>query len=260
MTRRCITTRMPLGRRTWPGLVLAVLLAGPAWAQTLLVAADSSLQPVLQRLAKDFEATRPGVQVQWMVGAPGALLEQVARGKVLDVWAGTDTEVTASGLLRQLLVPTARDVFASNRLVLIEPVTAKPPLQRLSDLAQPEVQRVAMGQVAMEPAGRYARQAIDAQRLWPAVQRKAEFTEDVRETLRRVVAAEVDAGFVYATDAAAAGPRIRVVQVLQTASPIRHQAHVVAGSKQVALAEAWVAHLHSPQAQAALKQAGFGPP
>lgn len=257
----CVTPlafKMPrLLRRALPWLLMA--LTGSAWAQVLVGAADSSLQPVLQVIAKDFEAARPGVKVQWLVGAPGALLEQMARGKTVDVWVGTDAEITASGLLRKLLVPKLRDVFASNRLVLIEPATGKPQLQRLADLAQPEVQRVAMGRVATEPAGRYAREAIDAQRLWPSVQRKVVLADDAREVLKLVAAGEADAGFVYATDAAT-NPQVRVVQTLQITTPIHHQAHVAVGSKQAALADAFVMYLQSASAQAALLRAGFESP
>ncbi len=242
----------------WPWLLLVV--AGSAWAQNLAVAVDSSLQPVMLVVAKDFEAARPGVKVQWQLGAPGDLLDQMARGKPADVWLGTDAEMSASGLLRKLLLPNPRSAFASNRLVLVEPVSGKPPLQRLSDLAQPEVQRVAMGQVAIEPAGRYARQAIDGQRLWPLVQRKVVFVGDVHEVLRLVATGEVDAGIVYATDANAAAQQVRVVQALQTGTPITHLAHVALGSQQAALAEAFVVYLRSPWAQAVLKDAGFGQP
>jgi molybdate transport system substrate-binding protein len=247
-------TRLLLSPLAW----LLMAWAATAGAQTLVVAVDSSLHPVLKEVAKDFEANRSGVKVQWVVGAPGALLDQLAQGKPMDVWAGTDDQVVSSGLLRKLLVPNLRGVFASNHLVLVEAAAAsgKPPLQRLADLALPEVQRVAMGREATEPAGRYARQAIDTQRLWPLVQRKVVLTDDVREVLRQVATAEVDAGFVYATDAAA-NPQVRVVQALQLAAPIRHQAHVAVGGQHAALAEAFVAHLRSPVAQAAFKSAGF---
>lgn len=247
-------SRLLLSPLAW----LLMAWAATAGAQTLVVAVDSSLHPVLKEVAKDFEANRSGVKVQWVVGAPGALLDQLAQGKPIDVWAGTDDQVVSSGLLRKLLVPNLRGVFASNHLVLVEAAGAsgKPPLQRLADLALPEVQRVAMGREASEPAGRYARQAIDTQRLWPLVQRKVVLTDDVREVLRQVAAAEVDAGFVYATDAADTA-QVRVVQVLQLAAPIRHQAHLAVGGQQAPLAEAFVAHLRSPVAQAAFKSAGY---
>lgn len=256
------TVRFIARHARWPSAWPWVLLfaAGSAWAQNLVVAVDSSLQPAMLAVAKDFEAARPGVKVQWQVGAPGDLLDRMARGTPVDVWLGTDAETSASGLLRKLLLPNPRGAFASNRLVLIEPVSGKPPLQRLTDLAQPEVQRVAIGLVAVEPAGRYARQAIDGQRLWPSVQRKVVSASDVREVLKLVAAGEVDAGFVYATDAAEAVQKVRVVQVLQTSAPIAHQAHVAAASRQAALAEALVVHLRGPGAQTVLKAAGFGQP
>ncbi|MBL0299381.1 MAG: molybdate ABC transporter substrate-binding protein, partial [Betaproteobacteria bacterium] len=90
-------------------------------------------------------------------------------------------------------------------LVLIVPTDRSSPVQRLQDLARPEIRRIAMGRTATVPAGRYARQAIDALRLWPALQQKIVFGDSVRAVLQAVASGDVDAGFVYATDVPVAG-------------------------------------------------------
>lgn len=243
---------------------LALWLAtagGAALAQTLGVAADSSLGEAMQVVARDFAAGRKGVAVTLRVGASGELLEQVARGQPVDVLAAADIETVALGVQRRLLLPDLRSSFASNSLVLVVPAALNLPVQRLADLARPEVVRVAMGRHASEPAGRYAREAINAQRLWPVVQRKALLVDDVREVLALVAAADVEAGFVYATDVAVAPPgRVRVVETLSTTTPIRYPAHVVAGSKQPALAHDFIAYLRSEPARAVFQRFGFGPP
>lgn len=243
-------------------LPLLLLAAGAsAAAQTLVVAADSSLGDAMKVVARDFEATRKGVAVTLRPGASGVLLEQIARGTATDVLAAADAETVALGVQRRLLVADLRSSFASNSLVLVVPATLNLPVQRLDDLARPEVVRVAMGRHASEPAGRYAREAINAQRLWPAVQRKAVLVDDVREVLALVAAADVEAGFVYATDVAAAPPgRVRVVETLPTTTPIRYPAHVVAGSKQPELARDFIAYLRSEPARAVFKKFGFGLP
>lgn len=245
---------------------LAVLLmlaaaGGSAWAQALVVAADSSLGEAMTRVARDFEATRKGVTVTLRLGASGVLLEQIGRGTTTDVLAAADAETVALGVQRRLLLADLRSSFASNRLVLVVPASLNLPVQRLADLARPEVVRVAMGRHASEPAGRYAREAINAQRLWPAVQRKAVWVDDVRELLALVAAADVEAGFVYATDvAAAAAGRVRVVETLPTSTPIRYPANVVAGSRQPELARDFIAYLRSEPARAVFQRFGFGLP
>jgi molybdate transport system substrate-binding protein len=135
----------------------------------------------------------------------------------------------------------------------------KLPVQRLSDLARPEVLRIAVGRPAVEPAGRYAREAIDGQRLWPSVQRKVVNADDVRQVLGLVAAGDVEAGFVYATDVAAAAGRVRQVETLET-TPVRYLVHVGTGSPQAALAREFVAYLGSDAARAVWLRHGFGVP
>ncbi len=242
-------------------LIGALLLALPALAQTLVVAVDSSLAAAMPAVARSFEASRPGVRVTLITGAAGALLEQVARDTRADVLAGTDAETVALGVQRKLLVPDLRSAFAANTLVLVVPVSLNLPVRRLSDLARPEVVRIAMGRQASVPAGRYAREAINAQRLWPSVQRKVVFADDETAVLKLVADADVEAGFVYSTSAAAApAGRVRVVETLPTTTPIRYQANVIIGSTQAAMAAEFVAHLRSDVARVEFQRLGFGLP
>jgi len=245
----------------WLGAALLLTAAASAsLAQGLLVATDNSLGEAMRAVARDFEAGRSGVRVELRVGAPGALLEQIASGVPVDVLAGADAETVALGVQRRLLEPELRSVFASNELVLVVPASLNLPVRRLSDLARPEVARIAMGREATVPAGRYAREAINAQRMWPAVQRKVVVGQDVREVLDLVAAADVEAGFVFATDVRAAADRVRVVETLTTTTPIRYLANVAAGSKNPALAREFVAHLRGDAARAVFKRFGFGVP
>lgn len=239
---------------------LLLALATAASAQTLTIAADSSLGGALAAVARDFEAARKGVAVKLLLGGSAAMLEEVARGTAIDVLAPADAETAAFGVQRRLLLPDLRSSFAMNQLVLVVPASLNLPVQRLSDLGRPEVVRVAMGHYTREAAGRYAREAINAQRLWPAVQRKAVWVDDVREVLALVAAADVEAGFVYVTDVAEAGDRVRVVETARTATPIRYPAHVVAASTQAALAREFVAYLRGEPARAVFKRFGFGLP
>ena len=158
------------------------------------------------------------------------------------------------------MLAEAQREFATNALVLIVPTDRSSPVQRLQDLARPEIRRIAMGRTATVPAGRYARQAIDALRLWPALQQKIVFGDSVRAVLQAVASGDVDAGFVYATDVPVAGERVRVVQTLAVQPPIRYPATVVAASGQQVLARDFIAFLNQPQARAVFSRYGFGAP
>ncbi len=250
----------PRSIRLIAAALLWLAVALPARAQELTVATDSSLGVAMQAVARGFEASHAGVKVQLRLGASGALLEQIARGSAADVLASADTETVALGVTRRLLLADLRSTFATNTLVLVVPASLNLPVHRLADLARPEVVRVAMGREASVPAGRYAREAINAQRLWPAVQRKVVAAADVREVLELVARADVEAGFVYATDVPTAAGRVRVVETLPTSTPIRYPAHVVASSQNPALAREFIAYLRSDAARTVFTRLGFGVP
>ena len=255
-----------LGQGLWRGLAAtAALLIGftapaPALAQTLTVATAASLNEAMHQVARDFETKHAGVEVKLVVGASGALLERIAQGLPADVLASADAETATLGVQRRVLLSDLRSVFATNTLVLVVPSSLSLPVRSLSDLARPEVVRIAMGRESEVPAGRYAREAINAARLWPSVQRKIVHADDVRQVLDLVASAEVEAGFVYVTDVPYAQNRVRVVQTLQTSTPIRYPANVAAASTQVPLARTFVAFLRSGEARAVFERLGFGLP
>ncbi len=241
-------------------LMLATTVA-QAQPRALTVAVDASLARPMAAVARSFEAAHPGVAVKLVPGAPGTLLDQLASGADFDLLAGSDAQTAASGVQRRLLVPELNSAFAGNTLVLVVPARSKLPVQRLADLGRPEVLRIAMGQQAVEPAGRYAREAINAQRLWPSLQSKIVLAGDEPAALALVAAAAVEAGFVYASSAAAApAGQLRVVETLATATPVRYLAHVGVASQQKPLAADFLRHLRGEAAQAEFQRLGFGLP
>lgn len=245
------------------GMVAALPVRAQAQTQTLTVATDTSLLKAMGEVARGFEATRRGWRVVLVGGEPGALLAQMANPESatrFDVLAGADAETAALGVQRRLLRAEVRNAFAANALVLVVPAAGTAPVRRLADLARPEVLRIATGRVNTVPLGRYAREAINAQRLWPSVQRKLVQTDTAAEVLALVQQGDVDAGFVYASDAAAAGPRVRVVETLPTLTPIRYGGFVVAASTQAAVAADFLAHLRSEAALAVWRRDGLALP
>lgn len=245
----------------WAGAIVALTVAAsPSLAQNLMVATDSSFGDAMKAVVRDFEAGHTGVSVKVQSGASGALLEQIGRGMTADVLAGADVQTVELGEQRRLLPRGLHNVFATNTLVLVVPALLKVPVQRLSDLTRPEVMRIAMARPTSVPAGRLAREVINAQRLWSSLQPKVVITEDVRDVLELVARSDVEAGFVYASDVGATAGRVRVVETLSTSTPIRHLATVVAGSKNPVLASEFVAYLSSAPARTVFKQSGFGLP
>ena len=70
---------------------------------------------------------------------------------------------------------------------------------------------------------------------------------------------EVDAGFVFATDAAIAKGKVKIVTEVQGHQPIIYPVALVAASQKKALAQSFLDFILSPAAQEIFKKYGFGP-
>ena len=69
-------------------------------------------------------------------------------------------------------------------------------------LKAPGVERVAVGNPASVPAGRYSMMVLGRLKSWPQIQPRVIHAANVRQALDYVARGEVDAGLVYRTDAA----------------------------------------------------------
>jgi molybdate transport system substrate-binding protein len=214
----------------------------------------------MREIGSAFGAAHPGTQVRLNVGASGALLQQIARGAPVDVFASADAETMDQAQQRGLIDAATRSDLARNALVLIVPAGAATAPRALADLAGPAYRRIAIGLPASVPAGRYAWAALDKARLRNAVEPKAIATQSVRQALDYVARGEVDAGFVYATDARLLGDRVRVAFEVALEAPVRYPIAALAASPHPLEARQFVAWTLSATGRAILARHGFAPP
>jgi molybdate transport system substrate-binding protein len=260
-----MTTFVSLTRRAGLGALMALALgASSAWAQTptqtLTVSAAASLTNVLKTLGAQYEASHPGVKLQYNFAASGVLIQQIAQGAPVDVFISADEETMARGIQQNLLDATTRRDIASNQVVLIVPSSGAVALGGLAGLKAEAVKRIAIGKLATVPVGRYTQQALNAAKLWADLEPKFVYADSVRQVLDYVARGEVEAGFVYATDAAVMADKVKVVQRVDGHAPVRYPAALISDSKQKPTAADFLAFVLTPAAQNVLGQAGFGKP
>lgn len=231
-----------------------------AHAGEITVSAASSLTNAFRDVAQRYEAQQPGSKVLLNLGASGALLQQMARGAPVDVFASADQETMDAAVKRKLVAPGDRQNFAHNTLVLIVPVDGEATITRLKDLGLPAVQKVAIGNPDSVPVGRYAQRALESAGLWPAVAGKAINTENVRQSLDYVARGEVDAGFVYATDAMIMKDEVKVAFSVPLDIEISYPIAKTTASTNADEAGRFIAFVLSPAGQAILQQHGFQKP
>lgn len=237
-----------------------LLLCLQASAADLTVSAAASLTNAFRELAPLFEAQNPGTKVLLNFGASGALLQQIAKGAPADVFASADQETMDQAQGQSLVAAAERRNFVSNTLVVIVPSDAKAAPKAMSDLTQPSYARIAIGLPASVPVGRYTKGVLEKANLWAAIEPKMIGAQNVRQALDYVARGEVDAGFVYATDAAILPGKVKVALTVPTEVPVLYPIAPVAGSANAAEARKFVDFVLSAPAQAVLAKHGFGKP
>jgi molybdate transport system substrate-binding protein len=240
--------------------VLLALCSMSVHAADLTVSAAASLTNSFRELGLAFEAQNPDTTVVFNFAASDALLAQIAKGAPADVFASADQDAMDRAEAQKLLVTGSRHDFVGNTLVMVTPIDSPLGLKAPADLQRAEVKRVAIGNPASVPAGRYAKGALQAAKLWPAIEPKAVFAQNVRQALDYVARGEVDAAFVYTTDAAIMKDKVRVAATVPTEQAIRYPIAVTAGSPNAEAARKFVAFVLSVDAQGMLARHGFVKP
>ena len=241
-------------------LLVALLLtsmAGSTLAADLVVSAAASLTNAFKDIGTAYEAQYPGAKVNFNFAASGVLLQQMAKGAPVDVFASADQETMDKAQAQNLVLVADRHDFVRNSLVLIVPSDSKLTVTDLAGLGQSGVSRIAVGNPASVPVGAYTQRTLEAAKLWPMVQAKAIMTQNVRQSLDYVARGEVDAGFVYGTDAALLKDKVKVAFTVPVASPISYPIAKTRDSANPADALRFVSYIQSAPAQAIFAKYGF---
>ena len=241
-------------------VALSLLLSVSSWAAELTVSAAASLTQAFQDMGRQFEAQHPGITVKFNFGASGALLQQIVNGAPVDVFASADTDTMDKAVAKKAVNAADVKVFTSNHLVLVTPANSLAVITQLVDLKKPDIKRFAMGLPASVPAGLYAQGALDKAGLWKDVKDKVISTQNVRQALDYVARNEVDAGFVYASDAQLMAGKVKVAFQVATTAPIHYPMAKVSATKQADEASKFITFVLSQAGQSVMKKHGFTAP
>jgi molybdate transport system substrate-binding protein len=250
---------------SWARLLAALVVAGfvchpaPAAAARLLVFAAASLKNALDDIALEY-GNRANREIVLSYGASSALARQIEAGAPADIFISADLDWMDYLAGKQLIKPATRSNLLSSAIVLIAPagstltIAIAPNFPLAESLGNG---RLAMGDPASVPAGKYGKAALETLGVWASVAAKVAPAENVRAALRLVARGETPLGIVYRTDAAAE-PGVRIVGTFPNDShpPIVYPVAMTASSSDPGAAD-FVAYLRSPAARAAFEKEGF---
>ncbi len=239
--------------------MLAVSSVGCGSAQGerpgLLVFAAASLADVLSSVAVAFEK-ETGVEVLVSYGGSQMMARQIASGAPADLFIAAG-EFPVTFLESEKLVGVGPVALLRNRLVLTSRAGGAR-IDSVDGLGTEAVKRMAIADPELAPAGRYARQALEAAGLWGELQDKLVMGPDVRAVLTYVATGNVDVAIVYETD-------VRIVEGLvvlgvvppDSYGPIVYPAVVIDRPNGKSGAAELLAYLRGDDAGAIFRSHGF---
>lgn len=264
----------------WCRMLCALILAlvpfssGPAEAngttERVLIAAASSLRPLLDAATKDFRGTSPGITIQTSYGSTGKLATQVQQGAPFDIFIAADEGAVRPLLAAGLAVRTAP--FARGQLVLWSARTSNAtgrtaPAPLPSGAAAfvamlPPSGRLALANPDAAPYGARARQALERTGQWSSLSSRILYAQDVAGVARLLIEGHASAGFIALSlaqrpELAARGRHMVVPATLH--DPLDHVLVITRSGRDNHAAAAMAAFLLAPERRTLLERYGYAP-
>ena len=224
----------------------------------LNISAAVSLKDALAEIQTNYQKKMPHVKLLYNLGASGSLQKQIEQGAPADLFISAAPKQMDELERKHLISKGSRINLVENQLVLVTPKTSAFVLKDFSDIQQAAVKKIALGETAVVPAGQYAQQALASMGLWETVKEKAVYAKDVRTVLTYVETGNVEAGFVYKTDAAAS-EKVQIAAIAPAGShaPIVYPMGMMEGAKNQKAAEAFALYLTGAEGKAVFEKYGF---
>jgi len=228
-----------------------------AWAEEILVPAAASLTDVLKEISNGYQAKSKHT-VRFNFGPSNGLARQIEEGAPADLFLSADLTQMDNLDKKGRLEPGTRKNLLSNQLVIIVPADSKLAISSPKDLLKGEVKKIALAEPTSVPVGVYSSKYLSDEGLWDQVKPKVVPVQDVRATLASVESGNVEAGFVYKTDAAISKKVKIVYEVPIDKGPkIIYPIAIVKESKRKDAARDFLNYVQSPAAKETFKKYGF---
>ena len=235
-------------------LTAAALAVSKVNGADVNVYAAASLTDVMKEIASAYEK-ESGDKILFNFGASSLLARQIIERAPADIFLSADEakmdELEQAG---RIATETRRDLL-SNLLVIVVPYDSKLGIASPEELVT-KSQKIAVADPRAVPAGIYTKEYLSRLGLWQKLEPKMVPTENVRAALAAVESGNVDAGFVYKTDANISS-KVKVAFTVEQGPPIRYLVALIKEAKEKSAAAKFLAYLESANAGKTFERYGF---
>jgi molybdate transport system substrate-binding protein len=238
-------------------IALFCFIPPAAHADEILVSAAASLTDILKEISSSYQSKSKHT-VRFNFGPSSSLGRQIEEGAPADIFFSADLPQMDTLDKNGRLEPGSRKNLLSNQLVIIVPSDSKLAIASPKDLLKADVKKIALAEPSSVPVGVYSSKYLTNEGLWDQVKPKIVPVQDVRATLASVESGNVEAGFVYKTDAAVSKKvKIAYEVAIDRGPKITYPVAIVKESKRKDAARHFMSYLQSPAAKSAFKKFGF---
>jgi molybdate transport system substrate-binding protein len=221
----------------------------------LYVAAAADLTPAFEEVGRGFEQAT-GVRIIYNFGSTGTLSKQIENGAPFDIFAAANVEFIDALDKKGLIITDTRAIYARGRITIWMKPDSALRIERLEDLARPEVERVGIANPEHAPYGVAAREALQAVGVWYVVQPKCVFGENVRQTLQYAESGNVNVSIVaLSLSVQSKGRWILIPEELH--KPLDQALAVLKRTRREQQARKFIAFINSEQGRPIMRKYGF---
>lgn len=238
-------------------LVISLACRGtrtPASAE-LTVAAASDLTPAFEEIGREFEASQK-IKVVFVFGSTGMLTRQIENGAPFDLFAAANVSYIGQLDAKGLIVPETKRAYARGRIAMWTVADSPLQLEKIEDLARPEVHRIAIANPDHAPYGQAAREALTTAGIWQTVQPKLVYADNIRQTLQFAETGNVEVAMVALSLSVQSKGRWVVVPE-ELHKPIDQGMGIIKGTQHEQAARAFSEFVDGEQGRQIMKKFGF---
>lgn len=236
-------------------------------SRSLVIVTSPAVKDAIDALGKVFESSHPDVAVQVAVDTSLDLRRTIAAmenrgnafigsGSIHLVAPGGDEVITRMEQ-KYYLLPEAKALYATERLVLVAPESLSDAPESFEALGRMESIRIAV-------ADRTTRLGVETDRVLSALRLKGkqlDLASDQAGVLDHVLSGQADVGILFGQDAVRVQQRVRIVATAPVGfyQPIPHSISMERYCPDRLLCEDFLRFVTSPEGQSVLKRLGYGP-
>lgn len=227
----------------------------PAEESEIIVAAAANLTDSFPELAQEF-TRQTGIKVVLSLGSTADLAKQIENGAPFDVFAAADVAHVSALEAKGLMTSDTVRRFARGSLVIWAVDASNFKLERVEDVADQTIERVAIAKPDVAPYGAAAVETLRALNLWQKIEPKVVYGMNVSQVKQFVSSGNAEVGFLPRSLVQdGRGKYLEIDEKLH--QPIDQALGVVRASAKQQAAQRFTAFVLSSEGQQILQKHGY---